>query len=282
MNPWRFLPYRKLSAFENMAIDEAIFRENQLKDTPPTLRFYGWNIPSVSIGYFQDASKEVDLKACRKFGYDVVRRPTGGKAVFHYNDLTYAVISKTQNPLFTDDIIGTYRVISHCIAAGLAKLNIRAQMAEKKRGAMINSLEAFCFSVPSLHELLVNGKKICGSAQVRSRGAFLQHGSLMISFDPVKTQEVLLPHLDKDTQISELLQSVTSMIDHYRGELDIPEVCRALRDGIEDTLKIRLIDGCLTDEEEALKELLLRKYYNNEWNTDGRHSKTPTVNRLQM
>lgn len=280
MNLWRFLSFRKLSAFENMAVDEAIFRENQHQDTPPTLRFYGWSIPSVSIGYFQDISKEVDLDACRRYHYDVVRRPTGGKAVFHNDDLTYAVIAKTKNTLFTDNILGTYKVISHCIAQGLKKIKIEAQMAEKKRSLKDNTIEAFCFSVPSLHELLVAGKKICGSAQVRSHGFFLQHGSLMISFDPFKTQAVLLPHLDRDKQISELSRSVTSIKDHIHDEIDIPTICCALKEGIEATLDIRLIDGSLTVEEEALKEKLLKKYRDPQWNMEGTYKGTDKSNIL--
>lgn len=261
-----------------MAIDEAVFRENQKNDVPPTLRLYGWSVPSVSIGYFQDISKEVDQETCRKYQYDIVRRPTGGKAVFHFNDLTYAVIGKINNQPFTDDVIGTYKVISHCICQGLAKLNIKTKMAEKKRPSIENALETFCFSVPSIHELLVDGKKICGSAQVRSHGSFLQHGSLMISFDPFKTQEVLLPHLDRNTQVSELLRSVTSLTDHYQGEIDIPTICRAFREGIEDSLKIRLIDGHLTREEKTLKEHLIHKYKSNEWNQTHRCLTTSSPN----
>jgi len=79
---WRLIPYRKFSAFENMAIDEAIFRGNQLGESPPTLRFYGWDPPAISVGYFQDVEQEVDLDYCRKNRVDIVRRPTGGKAVF--------------------------------------------------------------------------------------------------------------------------------------------------------------------------------------------------------
>ncbi|MBN1662618.1 MAG: lipoate--protein ligase family protein [Deltaproteobacteria bacterium] len=269
MDQWRFLSYGEFSAFENMAIDEAIFRENQCKDNPPTLRFYGWRSPSVSVGYFQDMSKEVDLEACRKNRYDVVRRPTGGKAVFHYNDLTYAIVARSRTPPFTDDILGTYKVISHCLARGLEKVNIKAQMAEKKRDIDDNAMEAFCFSVPSRYELLVDGKKICGSAQVRSHGSFLQHGSLMISFDAVKTQAVLLPHLDRDKQVSELLRSATSIADCTKVDMDVPTICCVLKEGMETALNIRLIEGQLTAGEEVLKKRLLKKYQDLRWTMEG-------------
>jgi lipoate-protein ligase A len=254
-----------------MAIDEAIFRENQRRDTPPTLRFYGWINPAVSIGYFQNLSKEVDLDTCRKNHYDVVRRPTGGKAVFHDHDLTYAVIAKTKYPPFTDDILGTYQVISRCLVKGLEKIKIHAQMAEEKRAAGNESIDAFCFSVPSLHELLVQGKKICGSAQVRSHGSFLQHGSLLIGFDPAKTRDALLPHLDRDKQIGHLLKSATSVMDQTQDEIDSPTLCRVLKEGIEETLGICCIEGSLTAGEEALKDRLLKKYQDFQWTAAGRH-----------
>ena len=100
MEEWRILPFQKAGAAENMAVDEAVFRESIRKKAPPTLRFYGWRVPALSIGYFQDYEKEVDDEACRRFGVEVVRRPTGGKAVLHEQELTYAVIAGADSPLF--------------------------------------------------------------------------------------------------------------------------------------------------------------------------------------
>ena len=112
-----------------MAMDEAIFRVNQRKDSLPTLRIYRWCPPSISLGYFQKIRDEVDVAACNRYHIDIVRRPTGGKAVLHENDLTYAVIAKEHNPLFTPDILGTYRIISGCIADALSELGIYAEMS---------------------------------------------------------------------------------------------------------------------------------------------------------
>jgi len=271
---WRFLPYGKLTAIENMAIDEAVFRESQRHDSPPTLRFYGWETPCVSMGYFQDAVKEVDIDACRQYHYDVVRRPSGGKAVFHYNDLTYAVVAKTTYPPFTDDILGTYRVISQCIVNGLNKINIEAHMAEKTRPVSVDALETFCFSVPSRYELLVCGKKICGSAQVRSHGSFLQHGSLMMDFDPVKTQAVLLPHRDQARQIAVLAQYATSIMDQKQEAIDVSTICRALKEGFEETMHVCFVEGDLTTKEENFKNRLLTKYHNLQWNMEKSYNNT--------
>ena len=267
---WRLLPFGRRDAFENMAIDEAILRVNRIKETP-TLRLYGWSSPAVSLGYFQDVKKEVDIDACHRRRIHIVRRPTGGKAVLHDGDLTYAVIARDSNPLFPADILGTYRVISDCIAGGLALLGIAAHMAGKSRALDGDSLKASCFSSPSQYELLVKDRKICGSAQVRSHGVFLQHGSILMDFDPYKTCDVMLPHSENyEAQVFRMKQAVTSVIEHTDSPMDISVVCCKLMKGFERTLGIDLAPGILSPEEEELKTHLLEsKYMNIKWNMEG-------------
>lgn len=268
---WRFLPFSQLDAFENMAIDEAVFRANQLKDMPPTLRFYGWSSPTVSLGYFQKVEKEVDVETCRRHGITVIRRPTGGKAVLHDGDLTYAVIATERNPLFPPDLLGTYRVISQCIAKGLAGIGINAEMADNNRISHSDSLKASCFSSPSMYELLVKKQKICGSAQLRSHGVFLQHGSILMDFNPYKTCEIMLPHYDDcEGQVEKLKQSVTSIHEHVDQSVDVDALCRILKTAFEDILSIQLVAGVLSTEEEELKaHLITNKYMSTEWNMEG-------------
>ncbi len=269
---WRFIPFKQLSAFENMATDEAIFRENQRIDSPPTLRLYGWSPPSISLGYFQETKNEVDVSACSRYKIDIVRRPTGGKAVLHEHDVTYAVIAKERNPLFTPDILGTYRIISGCIADALSELGIKAEMSVDGRTSGDESLKAACFSVPSHYELLVNKRKICGSAQLRSRGVFLQHGSILLDFDPVKTCAVLLlRHSDPKRQIDKLRASVTSIYEHTGPGIGVSAICRVLKKGFEKKLGVELREGELTPEEEVLKTQLMRdKYTSDKWNIEGK------------
>jgi lipoate-protein ligase A len=254
-----------------MAIDEAMFRVAQGRKMPPTLRLYGWERPAVSLGYFQDIKKEVDIEACRHRQIPIVRRPTGGKAVLHEGDMTYAVVAGERNSLFPTDILGTYRIISGCIAQGLASLGIEADMAADSRVLEGDSLKASCFSSPSRYELLVRNRKICGSAQVRSRGVFLQHGSILMDFDPFKTCEVLLPHSkDGEGQAALLKQSVTSILEQAGSSVDIQAVCRMVTAGFEKTLGIELAEGVLSPEERALKARLLTcKYMNAGWNMEG-------------
>jgi len=270
---WRILPFEKAAAAENMAVDEAVFRKNIRGTSPPTLRFYGWRVPTLSIGCFQDYRKEVDDEACRRFGVQVVRRPTGGKAVLHEQELTYAVIAGSDPGLFPPDILKTYRVIGRCLSEGLAQIGIRAEMKEEGRRSPEGTLRSACFSFPSRYELLVGGRKICGSAQMRSRGFFLQHGSLLTAFDPRRTCGVMRPRraLEKE---ADLLRNAVTSVGEQAGPA-VGEEClrRALREGFERTLGIRLREGTLTPEEEALRdELIAKKYGCEEWNREGRRS----------
>lgn len=111
MESWRLLPLEALEGRENMAVDEAVFRETVLTGGPPTLRLYQWRRPVVTIGYGQDIDRDVNRLFCRERNIDIVRRPTGGKAVYHDADLTYALVAPHSRPPFTADVVTTYRVI---------------------------------------------------------------------------------------------------------------------------------------------------------------------------
>ena len=130
---WRLLDFQNRNIFENMAIDESIFHETIKNRKHPTIRFYGSHPAAVSIGYFQDARTEVNIEKCHSAGVDVVRRITGGKAVFHFNEITYCIVAGDQEKIFPSDISGTYRVISKCIARGLTYSGIKANLAEGGR-----------------------------------------------------------------------------------------------------------------------------------------------------
>ncbi len=267
---WRILPFQVLDAFNNMAIDEAVLRGADSGCSPPTLRFYGWNPSAVSLGYFQDYEKEVNSEACLALGIDIVRRPTGGKAVLHENEITYSVVASRDNPLFPDTILGTYKVISSCLAGALATLGINASIAEdtplKNRS---DGLHSFCFSDPSRFELLASGRKICGSAQIRARKAFLQHGSLLLGFDPQKTARALFRDPGPKAEAS-MARSVTSMAD-FRVSASGIDIKEALTDSFRKVLDIELFEGNLSPEEEADRANLLKgKYLTGSWNVTGR------------
>ncbi|HPD58037.1 MAG TPA: lipoate--protein ligase family protein [Smithellaceae bacterium] len=262
---WRLIQYGVHSIFESMAIDEAIFLHTIKNNASPTLRFYSTSPEAVSLGYFQDAGKEINLEKCQQEGVDVVRRITGGKAVFHFQEITYCVTAASGEPMFPKNIAGTYNIISACLARGLGYLGIEAFLAEGKRKAADGDFESFCFASPSQNELLVEGRKICGSAQMRKHGGFLQHGSLLTSFDAQKTASLLLPDCGKE-KAATIKKSVTALDEHLKESLATSEICAILKKGFADQLGIELKEGRLTAEEEKLKNILIKKYVSTEWN----------------
>ncbi len=252
-----------------MAIDEALFRMHQQEKKPPVLRFYGWNIPAVTLGYFQNAEEELNCAYCRDRGIPVVRRPTGGKAVLHAGDLTYSLVAREGSPLFSTNVVETYRIISGCIVRGLAGAGIDARMVEEGRSGTLSG-NGFCFATSYKHELLAGGKKICGSAQMRARGVFLQHGSVLVDLDPLAVSSAIGKTGDIERRAREIAAVVTSVREAAGDTVGMDDLCRAVAAGFEEVLRVRLAEGSLSPEEDALKEKLLAdKYSRDEWNLRG-------------
>lgn len=265
---WRVLDFNRYNAFENMAIDEAIFRETVNNKKHPTLRFYGWRPAAVSIGYFQDIREEVNIEKCRADGVDVVRRLSGGKAVSHCDEVTYSVIACDTEELFPPDILGTYKIISNCMARGLAYLGIEAVLAENGRNLLPDAdFKSCCFSMPSRNELLVSGRKICGSAQFRANSGFLQHGSLLMNFDPIKTASFLLP-MRTTAQLHKLKDSVAAINEEIARPVSEKEICTGLKKGFMEVLGVKFSEETLTNAEEKLASKLVKKYMDSRWNMD--------------
>ena len=195
MTTWRYLDTGPAPGSDNMAMDEKLLAEAVKGCAVPILRFYTWDPPAVSLGRFQEVASSVNLAACRKHGIDIVRRITGGRAVLHRHELTYSVIAPVDNHLFPNDVLGTYKVLAAGLLAGFVRLGVPAEMVSPsgERAGMVNRdrSEPACFSSPSWYEILVHGRKIVGSAQRRLAGAFLQHGSILIDYDPLLEAEVI-------------------------------------------------------------------------------------------
>ena len=255
---WRLVYSGFSDAFDNMATDEAILWACARGLSPPTIRFYGWRPHAVSLGYSQNIEEALHLNACESLGIDIVRRLTGGKAVLHDKELTYSVISPTNNPLFPKSILDTYKKISSCLITGFRRLGIHADMIVSENGKRCLGEETrndpSCFSAPSLYEITVHGKKICGSAQRRVHGAFLQHGSILLEFDPIKLSEVMVfQGVEKDDLVGYLRGSITSIDEHVHGSMGFSEIVKVFAEGFEDGLEIDLQEGPLNRQEQELK-----------------------------
>jgi lipoyl(octanoyl) transferase len=238
MITWRYLDSPPGAASTNMAVDEALLARAQQGEKTPVLRFYTWNPPALSLGRFQDAEKSVDTGECARLGIDVVRRITGGRAVLHNKELTYSIVSPSDNPLFSSDVLGTYRIIAAGLVAGLHLLGIPAEIVSRsgKYAGMVEkkSKDPACFSSPSWYEIVVGNKKIIGSAQRRVRGGVLQHGSILLDYDPV-LESSILPRANTE--------SITWINKEVGRDVDIEKVKDAIRRGFQNKLGICFTTG---------------------------------------
>ena len=267
---WRFLDTGFLNGYENMAMDEAIFTSCQQKKSPPTIRIYGWTPPAVSLGYFQKAENAVDLDACERRGVDVVRRLSGGRAVLHHHELTYSVICREGTSPLGSSVLETYKTISECLISALKGLGLQVQWVasrDKHTAAQEKDKTASCFSSPSWYEITVEGKKICGSAQKRGDGVLLQHGSLLIDYDPELLAAVLLSRKSKEEFLTEIQTSTTAINQHLTQKIDFDQLKKLVLESFEDQLEITLTTGELSESESHLKARLFKeKYSTDSWN----------------
>ena len=157
----------------------------------PVLRLYTWSPPAVSFGYMQQAADLLDLDACRAAGVDVVRRPTGGRAILHWEEITYAIVASTTDARFGANLAASHARIGACLAAGLRHLGVEAELSRPMLDAERRWLRQPCFASPGRAELMVAGRKLLGSAQRRNPTAFLQHGSLLVGPAHVRLVELL-------------------------------------------------------------------------------------------
>ncbi len=211
---WRFINSGKLKPFENMAMDEAILFGIINQNTPPAIRVYDWNPPTVSFGYHQKINEHILSDKVKEFGFGLVRRPTGGRAVLHYDEVTYAVISRTDG-ILAGSVLESYQKIGEVLLATLHEIGIDATMqnsmpTEKEQRTWVNP----CFTSASKYEINYKGKKIIGSAQIRKGNALLQHGSILLNHNQELMAELIPTKTDKEKEtIKKLLSKKTIAVN---------------------------------------------------------------------
>jgi lipoyl(octanoyl) transferase len=175
--PWRYLVTPPLSGAENMALDETLLA--RARDTGESvLRIYTWLRPTLSLGRNQTARGLYDIDVARDRGIDIVRRPTGGRAILHHHEVTYSVTAPTNGKTLRQ----AYGAINRLLLDGLSSLGVAASIAERVERASQPGITP-CFESPGEGELVVDGRKLVGSAQYREDGAYLQHGSILVEDD---------------------------------------------------------------------------------------------------
>ncbi|MGQ9778292.1 MAG: lipoate--protein ligase family protein [Bacillota bacterium] len=254
LRPWRLLPLSPGGPARNMAVDLAIFHAYRQGLVPPTLRFYTWEPPAVSCGRFQDLT-EIDLAACARLGYRVVRRPTGGRAVLHEGDLTYAVVVGARDGL-PPGVLPSYLFLSGGLLAGLRRLGLVAELAGPAKSGPRSPA---CFASPSWYELVVAGRKVAGSAQRREGGDVLQHGSIALTFSPARLAEILRAPRGGGDQVARLARAAAGLSSFLSG-ITAARVAAALREGFAEALGVELVEGRLSEAEEETAALLMADY----------------------
>ena len=242
---FRLIRFRHFPAAMNMALDEAILEGIRAGKTLPTIRFYGWDPSAVSIGFFQGLAYEVNRDACRAAGVDIVRRITGGGAVYHDRDgeVTYSILGPAS--LFPINIRELYRVICDDIVYALQLLGIPA-------------------AFQPINDITVDEKKISGNAQTRREGTFLQHGTVLYSVDVEKMFSLLSvdPAKVSDKLIRSVKKRVTSILECR--PVPIEDLIRAMEAGFSRNREIEIGDYTETELQRA-SELAQTKYGTEAW-----------------
>ena len=274
---WRLLIDQPVDGAANMARDEAILACHAAGAARPTLRLYRWAPACLSLGRFQRAGA-INRAACAGAGVTIVRRPSGGRALLHDAELTYAIIARADHPLFGDQsILATYRQISQALLAGLQRLGVPAELTPVARderrttndesGSTSSSVvrrssrnSAACFDTPAAYELTVAGRKLAGSAQTRRAGSILQHGAIPLT-----------PHADRLAALlrdpPDDLGAKMIALDQAAGrEIEFDDLAEALLAGFRDIWGIQFECGVLSEHERrAEQRLIAEKYTDDRW-----------------
>ena len=262
------------SGAANMAVDQAIAQACAAGESPPTLRFYRWQPPAISLGRHQRID-EIDLVAAAAHGYDIVRRSTGGRAILHTDELTYAVAAGVDEPRVQGGVMDAYLRLSNALVAGLHELGVAADKAagDVRTGTDVS---AACFEVPSAYEITVAGRKLLGSAQSRRARYVLQHGSLPLVGDITRLIDVLVLTPGEAVRLRTQLADHACTLATALGVSDdapvlaFEQVAAALVKGFRETLSLEFQRGALTPAEAKNAARLIREQYANPAWTESR------------
>ena len=270
---WRFVDTGARDGASNMALDEALLVMHEAGATPPTLRVYGWCQPTLSLGYAQNARQEVDLAACHAQGVAVIRRPTGGRAVLHDQEVTYSVVMPLTLADGPHTITEHYRRIGMALSAALQALGLPVHLARPQvRTAPVRTpASPACFAALSRYELSAAGKKIVGSAQKRAQRTVLQHGSIPLWMDRQRLFQCLrVPPERRAALVQEAYTTMGAVNEIAPTPVTLPAVQDALRQGFSTTFGVELVETSISPAEWRLAQhLQATKYATDTWNFDG-------------
>jgi len=259
---WRFLPFASGSAAYNMAVDEAILNHHVAGQVQPTLRLYQFSPPAVSLGYAQTLSSK-HLSQLKNLGYDIVKRPTGGRAVLHLNDLTYSFVAPTGSTAFSADtgslsasVVQAHKEICGALIETFRQFGITLELGRSQSDyRQFND----CFEATTTADLHFDGKKIVGSAQLRRKSSLLQHGSVVLKASPTSLADLLADnHKDRSAVIES--KKPGSLFELLGREVSFEQFERAFKTGFGLSFGVSLSDGQLSPSELAEVESLKGGY----------------------
>lgn len=269
---WYFINSGACSPSFNMALDEALMDWHSDGILPPIVRFYGWEPATLSIGYFQNVEKEINMEAVKEHNLGFVRRPTGGRGVLHEHELTYSIIVSEDYQDMPATVTEAYRVLSEGLLIGFQKLGLNANFSvpdtDKMKSDLKNPKSGVCFDAPSWYELVVEGKKVAGSAQTRQKGVILQHGAILLDLDEDKLVSLFnYPSEAVKERVRRGLPQKAVAINRLRETPATIEECEeAFKDGFAEGLNVNFQPYVLTIEQlDYVKKLEARRYANDEW-----------------
>lgn len=268
---WNFINTGSHDPYYNMAMDEALLNFVSRGEIDPVVRFYTWNPATLSVGYFQRLKKEIDIDKVNEKGFGLVRRQTGGRGVLHDKELTYSVIVSEEHPNMPSTVTEAYRVISEGLLEGFKLLGFEAYFAiprsKEEREKLKQPRSAVCFDAPSWYELVVEGRKIAGSAQTRQKGVILQHGSLLqdVNVDELFDMFIFKNDRLKDKMKKAFVDKAVAINDIADRHISIEEMEKAFEEGFKKGLNIEFKPLTLSDDQIKEVKELEEKYRSDEW-----------------
>jgi lipoate-protein ligase A len=266
-NWWRLVSTSPGSGAWNMAVDEAILHAVAEEHAAPTLRLYAWEPACLSLGHAQPLD-DIDQERLAEKGWELVRRPTGGRAILHHRELTYAVVAREDHPIMQGGVLESYRRISKGLVKFLEELALAVEVRGSQSIMENDRSNPICFEVPSAYEITVAGRKLIGSAQVRRRKSVLQHGSLPLTGNISEICEVLRypDELRRDAARTQVRQRAATLEDALGTTMSWSQAAQAFKYGFERALDIKFQTAELSpDEMVAVERLQQEQYLNPSW-----------------
>jgi lipoyl(octanoyl) transferase len=250
---WRFIDSGSLPGSYNMAADMAMTLAAARGEQPATLRVYNWQNPTISLGYHQ-SEQDIDLDRCREEGVDVVFRPTGGRAILHQNEVTYAVVLPPASPFYAPEIQSVYEFISRCLVRALRLLDVDVDFERSKKSPADfahEELSTLCYASSIKYEISIDGRKLIGSAQRRINHGVLQHGSILVGDEHLNITRYLTV---RDERLRRLIRdymekNTISLQQARKTAFNKSQLVSSLRRAFAEELGIQFVDASLSENE---------------------------------